>query len=147
MIIRAAKKSDFEVLYRIGSCTAELKVRQDRSFMDKDDFFCRISDRNHVFLIGEIDRKIGGFIVANCKDIDRPLKNKFACLVYLAVLKKFRRNGMGSALYTECMSQLRRKGITSVYAWANAREKAIQMFLGRHHFRKGNHFIWMEADI
>src|SRR3989344_636915 len=77
MRIRKAMPDDFEELYRIGLSTKELRVSATEPFMDKDDFKLRIKDKKHVFLLAEADKKIVGFVCANTKDLDRPLKNKY----------------------------------------------------------------------
>lgn len=93
--------------------------------MDKDDFKLRILDKKHVFLVAENNKKLAGFICANAKDIDRPLKNKYACLVYVVVLPEYRKQGLATELYNECIKKLKKIGITHIYGWADADTDAI----------------------
>jgi len=115
MRIRPATLDDFEEAYALGKNTPELKVSSTEEFMDRDDFQQRIGDPLHVFLIAEQKKRIIGFICANTKDLDSPLQNKYACLVYLVTLPKFRRQGVAKKLYIECERQLRERGIHCSY--------------------------------
>ena len=148
MRIRPATLDDFEEAYALGKNTPELKVSSTEEFMDRDDFQQRIGDPLHVFLIAEQKKRIIGFICANTKDLDSPLQNKYACLVYLVTLPKFRRQGVAKKLYIECERQLRERGITHFYGWANAEgEGAIIKFMKKQNFTEGHKYVWMDKKI
>src|SRR3989344_347054 len=121
--IRKAKLRDFKELYSMGMNTSELRVSASEPFMDRDDFKLRILDKSHVFLLAEDNKKPIGFICANAKDMDRPLKNKYACLVYMAVLPKYRKHGIATKLYDCAIKKLKKMGVTHVYGWADADTK------------------------
>jgi len=146
MQIRKAAAKDFEQLYKIGSNTPELQVSATEPFMDEDDFKLRIKDKNHVFLLAEADEKIVGFVCANTKDIDRPMKNKYACLVYIVVIPSYRKKGVANKLYNSCTIELKKKGITHVYTWAND-SPAIKKFLKSKRFSEGGKYIWMDKKL
>ena len=146
MRIRKAMPDDFEELYRIGLSTKELRVSATEPFMDKDDFKLRIKDKKHVFLLAEADKKIVGFVCANTKDLDRPLKNKYACLVYLTVLPGYRKKGIASRLYNSCATELKKDGITHIYAWAND-SPAIKKFLKAKNSAEGKKYVWMDRKL
>ncbi len=145
--IRKANLKDFKELYKLGLNTPELRVSKDEPFMDKDDFKSRILSKRHIFLVAENNEKIAGFICANAKDIDRPLKNKYACLVYIAVLPEYRRHGLATLLYDKCIKELKGMGITHIYGWADADTEAVQKFLISKGFKAGDKCIWMDKKL
>ncbi|MEI8223796.1 MAG: GNAT family N-acetyltransferase [bacterium] len=149
MNIRPATEQDFPRLYEIGSQTPELRVSATESFMDADEFKWAITEyKNAVFLIAELDGSIVGFIYANAKDLDKPVKHKYACLVYMTVLPEFRKQGIAKELYATCLSELKSKGITHMYGWANAEsDGAIISFLEKEGFAKGHKYVWMDREI
>jgi ribosomal protein S18 acetylase RimI-like enzyme len=146
MKIRKAKLNDFDSLYEIGLKTPELKVSED-VFMDKDDFGRRISDKSHIFLVAEDKKKLAGFVCANAKDKDSPLIDRYACLVYLAVLPEYRNRQVGSKLYEKCTSLLKEKGITHAYGLVNSSSKPIQNFMKKQGFQTGKTLIWMDKKL
>lgn len=145
--IRKATLKDFKEIYKLGLKTSELKVNFNEPFTDAEDFKQRITDKNHVFLLAEIDNKIVGFICANNRDIDRPLNHRWSCIVYIAVDEKYRQQNIGTELYNECIKQLKKRKITHVYTWADFETKAIQLFLKKHKFKAGSPCIWMDRKI
>lgn len=147
MRIRKATVKDFRNLYNLGLETPELRVSSNELFMDRDDFRLRIVDKNHVFLVAEEGNKTAGFICANTKDADRPLKHKYACIVYIVTSPGFRRHGIATKLYFECAKRLKEKGITHVYALADADTQAIQNFLKKSGFKAGEKMIWMDRKL
>src|SRR3989338_7419832 len=148
MKIRKARLEEFEELYEIGKNTPELRVSATEEFMDKDDFRQRINGPQGVFLVAEKEGKIAGFICANAKDADSQLQNRYACLVYLVTLPGFRRQGVAKKLYTECEKQLKEKGITHFYSWANAEgDGGIIQFLGNQGFAEGHKYVWMDKKL
>jgi ribosomal protein S18 acetylase RimI-like enzyme len=144
--IRKTNINDFKQLYSLGLKTPELKVNKKDSFMDRDDFKLRILDKKHIFLVAEEDKKIAGFICASAKDIERPLKNKYACLVYIAVLPEYRKRGIATKLYNECVKKLKRRGITHIYAWADMKSGIIN-FLKKRGFDEGKPSVWMDRKL
>ena len=148
MIIREANLNDFKKLYKIGKQTPELKVSSTEEFMDKDDFKSRIKNKEHVFLVAEIDKHLIGFICAHARDNWKHLKNKYACLVYLAILPKYRKRGISSILYKECIKKLKKMGITNVYGRVNNEsDGAIVEFMKKQGFSQGHNYIWMDKKI
>jgi N-acetylglutamate synthase-like GNAT family acetyltransferase len=147
MKIRKATLKDFDVLYALGLKTPELRVSATEPFMDRDDFSSRIADKNSVFLLAEEGNKIAGFICANAKDSDRPIKNKYACIVYIAVLPAYRKRGIATKLYNECIKRLKFMGITHVYTWADATSSPVQKFFLRNNFAQGKPSIWMDRKL
>ena len=147
MKIRKALRKDFGELYDLGLLSTELRVSKNEPFMEKDDFMLRITDKRHVFLIAEEQNTIAGFICASTKDTDRPLKHRYACLVYIVTSPDFRRRGVATKLYRECVRILKARGITHLYTLADADTKAIQKFLLGKGFKTGEKMIWMDRKI
>ena len=148
MKIRPASINDFDELYRIGKSIPELRVSAIEEFMDADEFKLAITGPDDVFLIAEENKRIIGFILAYAKDVHRPVKNKYACIVYLVVLPEFRRKGIATKLYSECIERLKKMGSTHVYAWANVEGKGeIIVFLRKQGLAKGHKYVWMDKRL
>jgi predicted N-acetyltransferase YhbS len=147
MKIRKATAKDFEDIYRIGIGITELQVRQHTHFMERGELKIGITNRDHVFLVAEDEGKIVGFIYGSTKDMDSPLAHKWACLVYLAVIPKYRRRHVATMLYSDCIKRLKQRGVTHIYGWANSKGNAIQKFLQKHSFKPGNTFVWMDKKL
>lgn len=147
MIIRKALVSDFKTMYIIGSQTPEMQVNYHDPFMEKDDFRSRIADKMNVFLVAEDNKKIVGFICASTSDRDRPLKDRWACLVYIVVIPEFRKRGVAALLYDACVKELKKTGMTHIYALADGNTQAIQNFLKKAGFRTGKKIVWMDRKL
>ena len=149
MNIRLAKQEDFTNLYEIGMNTPEFRVSANEVFMDSDEFLWAISgNKESVFLVAEEDEKIVGFLYANAKDLDKPLENKYATLVYVVVLSGFRKRGIAEALYRECEHRLKKMGITHIYAWASAEgDGSILHFLEKQNFAQGHQYVWFDKEL
>jgi len=146
--IRAASLDDFEALYSIGKNTPELQVSATEEFMDADEFRWSITNPGGVFLLAEENRKIAGFVYADAKDVERPFEQRYACLVYLAVVPEFRKQGIAKSLYAECERRLKLQGITHLYGWANAEGTSqIIEFMKKHGFAEGHRYVWMDKKI
>ncbi len=146
MKIRKANLTDFKKLYALGLKTPELRVSATEPFMDKDDFKKRINGKNHVFLLAEVRSKIIGFIIANAKDANSPLENRYACIVYVVVSPDYRNRGVATQLYDACMKKLKKLGITHVYAWADMKSGVI-FFLKKKGFNAGKPSVWMDKKL
>ncbi len=147
-IIRKAEKSDFKALYALGEITPEFQVSATEDFMSEDEFRTAMKSSKSVFLLAEINKKIIGFILANAGDIEKEHTNKWACLVYLTVLKKFRNQGIATQLYEACIKKLKEMGISQLYGWANTEgDGAIIKFLEIKGFARGHLYRWMDKAI
>lgn len=146
--IRQVEQKDFAELYALGENTPELKVSATEDFMDKDEFRFSMTDAKSVFLVAEVEGSLAGFIYAGMQDAERPLPNKWACLVYLVVAPKFRRRGIASELYTHCLAELKKRNITNLYCWASAEsDGAIGQFMKKQGFAEGHQYMWMDRKI
>ena len=147
MEIRKATIRDLGQLYKIGRNTPELKVNPHEPFMARDEFRWSITNRDGVFLTAREGNRIVGFAYASAGDAERPMTNRYACFVYLAVVPDFRKRGIARMLYGECTKKLKERGITHIYALANAKDKPIINFNRKLGLKKGNAFIWMDRKL
>lgn len=145
--IRLASLEDLPALYEIGKNTIELKVSSTEEFMSMDELKWSIENPENIFLIAENNNRAVGFIYANSKDKDKPFKDRYACLVYLAVIPEFRRTGIAEKLYSQCEIKLKEIGINFIYGWANADSKQIIKFMKKHGFSEGHKYIWMDKKL
>ncbi len=75
-------------------------------------------------------------------------KDKLAYLCYLAVAPEFRRQGIATKLYSECIAKLKEKGATGIYSWANADgDDSIGQFLKKQGFAEGHKYVWMDKKL
>lgn len=146
--IREATANDFNELYKLGENTPEFKVSTDGEFMELDEFISAIKNKLSIFLIAEKSNQIIGFIYANRKDTDRPLKINWACLVYLVIKPEFRKQGIARALYDECVKRLKQSGITNIYGWANDEsDGSILKFMKKQGFNIGHRYVWVDKKV
>ncbi len=145
MKIRKATLKDFNELYKFGLKTKELKVSPKEEFMRPEEFKYSIKNKKGIFLLAEDNKKIVGFIYGDSEDGDRVLKS-VACLVYIAVDKKYRGKGVGSILYNDCVKEFKKRKVKHIYAWANPKSGIVDFFKKKG-FVKGNYEIWMDKDI
>lgn len=148
MHIRRPTTSDFDALYVLGKNTPELRVSATQEFMDRDEFEMAIRNPSGVFLIAEIDNKIGGFIYASGDDKDKPLQKRWACLVYLVVAPDLRGHKIATKLYDACVAELKDKDITHLYGWAHTEgDGAILSFMKKNGFTAGHTYQWMDKEL
>jgi len=148
MNIRKSTENDFDTLYALGLATPELRVSATEEFMDPDEFRYALTNPQGIFLVAEDGTDIQGFIYATTDDKEKPLLNKWACLVYLVVAPEARRKGVASALYTECVKKLKKQNITNLYGWANAEsDNGIIDFMKKEGFNAGHLYRWMDKRI
>jgi GNAT superfamily N-acetyltransferase len=148
IVIRPALAADFTALYALGSATKELEVSSKFAFMDEDEFRAALGNTADVFLVVEQGNDLIGFLYADTADLDRPLRKKWACLVYLAVAPSARHQGIATRLYDEAVVRLKARGATHLYLWANAEgHTAIIEFMKKQGFNEGHHYIWMDKEL
>lgn len=146
-VIRPARPPDFDKLYALAESVLELRVSARHAFMDPEEFRMSMASPDSVFLVAERDDNIAGFIYADSNDPEkRGAEKKWACLVYLAVAEQHRRQGVATALYEDCIAELKRRGVTHVYGWAGLTHP-IAAFLQTHGFEAGRACIWMDRAL
>ncbi len=161
MLIRPALLDDFLPLYQLGKRTQELQVSATEAFMEEDEFRQALTAEDSIFLVAQEDhgeqkeeqeKNIVGFIYANADDKDKPLRSKYACVVYLVVAPEQRRKGIANLLYRACELRCKELGITHLYAWAHLeregeKKSPIREFLKKQSFNEGHKYVWMDKKI
>ena len=144
--IRRAGTKDFRSLYRFGLAINELKVSDKEPFMTPQEFKWHMGNPHGIFLVAEEEGKLVGFVYANMRDSDRSEPGT-ACLVYLAVDGKRRRQGIGRKLYSTVESKLKQRGVNYVYALASANDAPVIGFNESQGLKKGRNFVWMSKRL
>lgn len=145
--ISPAIPDEFEELYALGRATPEFQVSASEPFMDEDEFRVALTHPGSAFFVARDGGQLAGFAYATTNDVERSTRNKWACLVYLVVLPAWRRQGVARQLCDATMAELRRRGITHLYAWANAESPAILAFMEQRGFALGHRCVWVDRRI
>jgi len=143
---RHATQQDVSAIVDFGNSIPELKVSAEADFMSREEVLAAVTNPRGVFLLGERGGSLVGFSYANAADMDRPAVISHACLVYIAVSSKFRKAGIGNDLYQRLMAELKSRGITYVYAWANPNSGVIE-FMESKGWAKGHACVWMDTSL
>lgn len=148
MNVRIAEKKDFSELYALGLATPEFRVGAEGEFMEEGEFLSAIENPNGTFLQAEEEATIIGFIYASWRDIERGPQTTWACLVYLVVESRYRKQKVAQKLYDTCLKELQQHKITNVYGWANSEsDGSIIRFLKKQGYQQGHKYIWMDKKI
>lgn len=150
LIIRPATPADFAALYALGSATKELQTSSDNPFMDEDEFAAAIVNPRGLFLAAFLNEELVGFTYASLDDIDNiHVAKGWACLVYIAVRPDARRHGLANELLASALAALKNRGVTHVYAWANAEHdpSPVIEFMKKQGFNEGHHYVWMDKEL
>lgn len=148
--IRTVRDDDSRELYALGLETPELKTSASEPFMDEQEFRAAINNRHGVMLLATAGSRIAGFVYANFgeSDIERGPGSKWACLVYVVVRPEFRRRGVAQQLSVACISELKRHGMTHVYAWADTEgDGSVIALMKKNGFHAGHRYMWMDRKI
>lgn len=137
--IRRARADEWEALYRIGLGVPEFKLGP-HPFLSPEEFRDCIEDPKGLFLVGEHDGELAGFLVAG------PEGPTLAFVYYLAVLPEFRRVGIASALLGECGAHFRERGVQRIGGFAFTNGTIVE-FLHSHGFEEGSRYTWMERPL
>src|SRR6187549_2674835 len=115
MFIRKALQEDGDALYALGLSCPELQTNPSQPFMTKDEFVWSIENPNGIFLLAEDDGEVAGFVYANMQDLERPMAERWACLVYLAVAAEKRSQGIATKLHDAVIEELRSLGVKQLF--------------------------------
>lgn len=148
MKIQPAIIEEFDKLYQLGKNAPEMRVSATEEFMTTDEFEWAICNPHGVFLTAQEDNALIGFIYADIKDYGKPLKNIYACIVFLVVVLPYRRKSVATKLYQACIDRLIKMGCTHAYVWAHAEGNSeIIRFMEKQDFNKGHKYLWMDKKI
>lgn len=146
MKVRVAENADFITIQEIISLSPELRVSSSDPILTKEEFLLRLHDPDYLLLVAE-EQTVCGFLLATMSDKDRPLQQRYACIVYLAVHPQFQHRGFGTQLLRSCEGLLQQKGITHLYTWASTEHPGIAALLSRAGFQSGKTYRWMEKKL
>lgn len=143
---RQAVPDDVPAIVDFGNSIPELKVNAEIDFMTQNEVLSAVMNPRGIFLVAVSEGSIVGFSYANTQDLDRVLVAGYACLVYLAVRNDRRTAGLGNALYQRTLDELKSRGVSYVYAWANPTSGIIE-FMQRRGWSKGKPCVWMDISL
>jgi GNAT superfamily N-acetyltransferase len=143
IIIKKAEFTDANQLYQFGLSIPELKVSSQSEFMTFEELKIAIEEPNGILFLAKCEDSIIGFIFALIGDLDRIANRAQACLVYLAILPEFRRQGIAQKLYDKLQEELIIRDVTYTYVWA-CPTSGIVNFMKRQGYKPGRTCIWMD---
>lgn len=136
--IRDAESRDVGTLYKMGIVEEGFAVSSQSRFYTKNYLKDWIENPdNDVLLVAEIQNEIVGFLFC------RVNRNYWAMLENIAVSTSVRRQGIGTALLTECLKRLRARGINYIAGIVRESNSNIEFFINKG-FSMGNRFVWIE---
>ncbi len=123
IIIRKAKENDFEQLHDLIMQVHKMHVRQRKDIykdiepLNFEEFKNNLLDRNNIYLVAEIDKRIVGLCFSEIKEIfnnrimnDRRILN----ISNICVDKHEQRKGIGKKLYTQILKIGKGKNVDSI---------------------------------
>ncbi len=144
-IIRKAKLSDVDRIYYLGLKIEELEFSSEFPFHEKyelREFLSRPKD--NILLLVVVKKKIVGFIYA--KILAR--RNGGWCMLdNIAVLRKYRGQGIGSSLLKKLYKDLKKRKINYVQILEEIHHKKTRAFWKSRGFKEKKVFIWAEEII
>ena len=143
VVVRKAELEDAPRLYRIGLSTPELKVSSQVDFMTPKELESSITTPDGIFLLAKCDYLTVGFIFALINDLDKLPNDSQACIIYLVVVPKFRRQGVAQKLYDQLQKELTARGIVYTYVWACPTSGVVN-FMERQGYKSGRTCVWMD---
>ncbi|MCX6815531.1 MAG: GNAT family N-acetyltransferase [Candidatus Aenigmarchaeota archaeon] len=142
MIIRHATEKDVQGIYKIGTSTTEFEVSRKIKFYKKSELLQWIKDRKgNIVLVAVLDGKIAGF--ASCKI----MSHHWAMVDNFYVLKKYRKEGIGSQIEDHLERELRKKKVKYVTRLVGAEHKNSRIFLKKRGFKEHDKYIWIDKFL
>jgi len=147
LTIHRATAKDAESIHSFGITIPEIKVSSQVEFMSEDEL--RVTLENPcavVFLACDKEGEIQGFCLGQTGDPDHCDDPTQACLVYIAVAEKWRGSSLAVRLYRGVVDELKKQGVTYLYAWACPTSGAVQFFT-KQGMVPGKTCVWMDTKI
>jgi GNAT superfamily N-acetyltransferase len=142
MILRHATEKDVHDIYKIGTSTTEFELSRKIKFYKKSELRQWIKDKkNNIVLVAVLDGKIIGFTV--CK----VMSHHWAMVDNFYVLKKYRKEGIGTYIEDHLESQLRKRKVKYVTRLVGADHRNSRMFLKKRGFREHDKYIWIDKFL
>jgi len=144
-VIRKAMLSDVDEIYCLGLKTEELEFSSEFPFHEKSELKEFIlNPRENILLVALVDKKIVGFIYS--KILSRR-GDGWCMLDNIAVLKKYREQGIGTSLLDETCSELKKRKISYVQLLEEMHHKKTRKFWKHRGFKEKKIFVWAEEMI
>ncbi len=144
-LVRKAKLSDVNQIYHLGSKIEELEFLSEFTFHEKYELREFLSHpKENILLLAVVKKGIVGFIYA--KILARS-NGGWCMLDNIAVLKKYRGQGIGSSLLKELYKELKRIKINYVQILEEIHHKKTRAFWKSKGFKEKKVFIWAEEII
>lgn len=145
--ITQATTDDAKELHEFGMTIPEISVSSQVEFMFEDELRNTIANPGAVvFAAWDQNGKIQGFCLGQTGDPDHCTDPSQACLVYIAVSKEWRRSSLATNLYRAVVAELKKRGVTYVYAWACPTSGAVDFF-AKQGMVPGRTCVWMDVTI
>jgi len=139
--IRDAQSRDVDALYKMGIVEEGFAVSSQSRFYTENYLKDWIENPdNDVLLVAEMQNEIVGFLFC------RVNRNDWAMLENIAVSTSVRRQGICTALLTECLKRLHAGGINYIAGIVREDNSNIKFFVNQG-FSLGNRFVWIEKHI
>jgi N-acetylglutamate synthase-like GNAT family acetyltransferase len=145
--IHRATTEDVDGLHAFGLTIPEIKVSSQVEFMSKDELRITIENPGSVvFLACDKKGDVQGFCLGQTGDPDHCDDPTQACIVYIAVAEKWRGSCLAVRLYQDVVSELKKRGVTYIYAWACPTSGATKFF-AKQGLVPGKTCVWMDMKL
>jgi ribosomal protein S18 acetylase RimI-like enzyme len=144
-VVRKAKLSDVNQIYELGLRTEELEFSSEFPFHERSELSEFISrPRENVLFVALMNKKVVGFIYS--KILSRR-GDGWCMLDNIAVLKKFRKHGIGTRLLEETYNELKKRKVYYVQLLEELHHKKTRKFWKNRGFKEKKIFVWAEEII
>jgi N-acetylglutamate synthase-like GNAT family acetyltransferase len=147
LTVHRATKQDAEDIHAFGITIPEIKVSSQVEFMSKEELEVTLENPWAVVFFA-CDKKgtIQGFCLGQTGDPDHCDDPTQACLVYLAVAEEWRGSSLAVKLYQDVVGELKKRGVTYLYAWACPTSGAAKFF-AKQGLVPGRTCVWMDTKL
>lgn len=140
--VREAEECDASAISALGSNEPELSVGGAAGrFPSLEELESDLFESNWLVVVDERDH-VWGFCCVRINDGDGRSSGS-ACLVYLFVEARYRRQGLAKMLWEMMLIDIQAAGVTHLYTWANPTSGVVEFFAGQG-LAKGKPCVWMD---
>jgi ribosomal protein S18 acetylase RimI-like enzyme len=97
-------------------------------------------------LVAEVDDKVVGFIIGGASRWEYGVPENIGWIDTIGVDPEYQRKGIAKMLFSEMISDLKKKGVDSITTFVNRRDPQLLKFFNDLGFQKGG-MINLELDI
>lgn len=132
-------------LYSFALSIPEFKISSQIDFMSKEELYNAMITDSTIMYVAKDNDKIVGFIYFTSEDLERSFNGQ-ACLVYIAVDSKYRKQGIATELYNKSIEEVKKRGLKYVFVWADI-HGGIVYFLEKMGYSIGKEHILMDKKV